>query len=132
MLYLRKEHLEQMIAHARMGAPREVCGVLAGRDGRVEKAYPAHNAERSRTRYRMVPREQLRIFLEVEERDWEILGIYHSHPSSPTYPSATDLELAFYPEAVYVIVSLVRGPSAQAFRIVDGEVSEVEMEVEER
>ena len=120
-----------MIAHAQMGAPREVCGLLAGRNRQVERIYPAHNVERSRTRYRMVPREQLRIFLEIEERGWDILGIYHSHPCGPASPSATDLELAFYPEAVYVILSLVESPAVQAFRIVEGVVTPVEIQIDE-
>lgn len=129
VLHLKREHLEAMLAHARAEAPFEACGALGGRDGRVEKVYPAQNAEKSPALYRMVPEEQLQIFLEIEGQGWELVGIYHSHPGGPAYPSATDLELAYYPEAVYVILSLVESPAARAFRIVEGVVTPVEMEV---
>ncbi len=75
----------------------------------------------------MDPHEQIRHFHMIEEQGLDLLGIYHSHPVSPAYPSPTDLSMAYYPEAVYAIVSLIQSdnPILRAFRMVDGQISEV-------
>ncbi len=131
MIYLKKQHLQEMIAHAHEEAPLEACGILAGKDGRVVKLFHARNADRSPVSYRLEPEEQYRIFVELEERGWDILGIYHSHPSGPAFPSAIDLKQAFYPEAVYVVVSLAdpAEPKVRAFRLFDGDIREEQLAV---
>jgi proteasome lid subunit RPN8/RPN11 len=89
---------------------------------------PAINiADNPTVEYLMEPHDQLRHFQAMEEAGLELLGIYHSHPSSPAYPSPTDLSMAYYPEAVYVIASLTQreSPVLRAFRILDGQISEV-------
>ena len=59
-----------------------------------------------------------------------MLAIYHSHTASPAYPSQTDINLATYPDSIYLIVSLAEGEQPlRGFRIDDGEVSEVELTV---
>jgi proteasome lid subunit RPN8/RPN11 len=85
------------------------------------------NIEHSPVTYRLDPEEQYRAFKEIEERGWELLAIYHSHIASPAYPSARDLELAFYPDSLYLIISLMdmARPVIRAFKIVDGIVEEV-------
>jgi proteasome lid subunit RPN8/RPN11 len=79
----------------------------------------------------MDPHDQLRHFQVIEEQGLELLGIYHSHPGNPAYPSPTDMSRAYYPEAIYGIVSLMRSetPVLRTFRLVDGQVSEVAFEV---
>jgi proteasome lid subunit RPN8/RPN11 len=68
---------------------------------------------------------------ELDQKEWDLIGIYHSHTHTEAYPSKTDLELAFYPEALYFIVSLQKAdaPVIRAFRIVDGEIGEEEVVV---
>ena len=131
MLYLKKQHLAEMIAHAREEAPLEACGVLAGKEDRVAKLYRASNADRSPVSYRLEPEEQYRIFMDIEEKGWDILGIYHSHPTSPAVPSGIDLKQAYYPEAVYFVVSLADPvqPQVKAFRIIEGKITEEEISV---
>lgn len=130
-LLLTREQATQITTHAQSEYPREACGLLGGRGGRVESVYPLPNSERGPTRYLTEPVAQLRAMLEIEDRGWDIVAIYHSHPSSPPYPSDTDLEMACYPESLYLIISLVeqRHPALRAFRIQDGETQEVEMSV---
>ncbi|MFQ6058174.1 MAG: Mov34/MPN/PAD-1 family protein [Anaerolineae bacterium] len=131
MIQLPARYAQEMIEHARAGAPQEVCGILAGRQGRVVKLYRTRNvAEQPLVTYRMEPHEQLRIFRDIDEQGWEILGIYHSHPATEAYPSATDMKLAFYPDSLYFIVSLARQkPVIRAFRINQerGEIQEEEV-----
>ncbi|MEW6034858.1 MAG: M67 family metallopeptidase [Chloroflexota bacterium] len=128
---LGRRHLEEMASHARSEAPNECCGVLAGSGDRVVRIYTASNAEASAERYSLPPRELFRIFKEVERMGWEVLGFYHSHTHTEAYPSATDRDLAFWPDSRYVIVSLKdpQRPAVRAFRIVDGNVTEDTVEV---
>jgi len=130
-LHLTEDQIEEMIRHAQREYPNEACGLLAGRDSRVEKVYQMTNAEHSPVTYRLDPEEQFRAFMEIEEAGWELLAIYHSHSHSPAYPSATDLELAFYPDSLYLIISLADRdqPIIRAFRIVEGVVEEERVEI---
>jgi proteasome lid subunit RPN8/RPN11 len=127
-LILSQGHFRQILEHTRAEAPNEACGLLAGRDGHVTHVLPATNiAENPLVGYLMDPHDQLDHFQAIEEHDLELLGIYHSHPVSPAYPSPTDLSMAYYPEAVYAIVSLIQSdnPVLRAFRMVDEQISEV-------
>jgi len=117
---------ERMVAHARAEAPLEACGIVAGRRGRATRFYPTANAERSATRYSVPPQELLRITREIEARGEVLYGIFHSHPETEAYPSATDIRLAFYPDAYYLILSLADPdrPVLRAFTIRQGCVAE--------
>jgi [CysO sulfur-carrier protein]-S-L-cysteine hydrolase len=107
------------VAHAGAELPNECCGMIAGENGRAVRAYRARNSEASPFMYVMDPREQLRIMDEIDDGGWDLLAIYHSHTRSAAYPSRTDVELAFFPDALYLIVSLAdrERPELRAFRI---------------
>jgi proteasome lid subunit RPN8/RPN11 len=125
---LSRAQLERIIAQARADAPMETCGLMAGRDGRVEQVLPVPNVLRSRVEYRMDGQEFADAMVAC---DFEPLAIYHSHPQGPSIPSPTDIAQAFYPDSVYIIISLGQEPpSVRAFRIVEGVVTEVELKVE--
>ena len=131
MFALERRYIDDMIAHAREEAPNECCGILAGKDGRILQLYRAINAEQSRYRYNIDSQDLFRIHRECEEQGWEFVGIYHSHTDSEAYPSPTDVRLAFWPEALYFLVSLrdSENPEVRAYRILDGQVSEEELEI---
>ncbi|RQG89031.1 M67 family peptidase [Natrarchaeobius halalkaliphilus] len=102
---------DAIVGRARDGRPAEICGVLGGEfdadRARVRSQYPADNAaETPRTRYRIDPQQQLSIFDRLEGRGEEIVGFYHSHPTGPPHPSATDAAMATWPDRSYLIVSL--------------------------
>jgi proteasome lid subunit RPN8/RPN11 len=130
-LHLTRAQVDEMIAHARAEYPNECCGLLAGRGDRVEYLFRGTNVDRSPYTYRLDPHEQLRFFKEIDARGLDLLGIYHSHTHSPAYPSRTDVARAYYPDAVYVIVSLqdAEAPVVRGFRIRDGAVTEEEVTV---
>jgi proteasome lid subunit RPN8/RPN11 len=122
---------DEIIAHARDGLPNEACGILAGRDGRVERFFPAESDEPSPYYYRIEARDQIRIMNAIDDAGLDLVGIYHSHTSSPAYPSRTDAEQAFWPDAVYVIVSLAAAvPDVRGYRIKDMEISEEALQVD--
>jgi len=109
--------------------PNECCGVIAAEGGIPVKVYPMTNADASPATYRLDGKEQLRIFDELDERGWDLWAIYHSHTHSEAFPSETDVRLAFYPDARYILLSLVdrAQPVLRSFWIRDGEVTEEEL-----
>src|SRR5688572_32418697 len=124
--------LDRIVAQARDEAPNECCGMIATRDGAAVALHPARNAAASPLRYEIEPLEQYRIQTAIEDAGHELGAIYHSHTRSAPEPSQTDINLAFYPDALYVIVGLEGPePDVRAWRIVDGTVSAAALEVEE-
>lgn len=122
--------LDDIVAHAQADAPDECCGMIAAADGEATRVYRATNTAHSPLRYEFEGREQLRIQTEIEDAGWELGAIYHSHTRSPPLPSQTDINLAFYPDSLYVIVGVAGDePEVRAFRIVDAQVEEVELAV---
>jgi [CysO sulfur-carrier protein]-S-L-cysteine hydrolase len=119
-----------LVEHSWSDFPYEVCGLLGVRADGSLAHYPIDNAERSMTYYVMDGKQLLRAMREIEDEGWE-LAIYHSHTHTQAYPSATDIRLAAYPEATYLIVTLQDRdhPDIRAYRIVDGEVTERPLEV---
>jgi len=114
------------VSHASADAPHEVCGLIAGREGalRLIRCRNAHPTPVSR--YLIDAREQLAAFRDMDVRGEELVAIYHSHPVSQPYPSPTDRAEAYYPDAVYLLVSLRTGaPELHAYRIAEGFVREV-------
>ena len=138
-----------MVAHARELDPFECCGLLAGTESTVTRHYRitntvanddqaiqvfeqasvkqlGHLSEQSRAEvaYFMDPKEMLAAFKDMRERKIELSVIYHSHTHSPAYPSTTDIGLAYYPDALYVIISLedTVNPDIQAYWIKDRRV----------
>lgn len=128
-LCLTREQFEQMRSHVSHASPQEACGVIAGLADQVIKIYPLTNFLQSPTRYRLDPREQLQAFLEIGERGWQLLGIYHSHPTGPGIPSPTDVREAHYPQVYHLIWSRDQdGWLCQAFCIRDGSVLEARLD----
>ncbi len=128
MLPLSDDFREQMIAHAREQFPKECCGMLAGVDGKPVNVVRATNSEDSEFRYRVDDQDLLRFLRDNDDNGWDFLAVYHSHTRSEAYPSPTDVRLASnWPDPYYVLVSLEdqENPVVRAFRITDGEISEV-------
>ena len=128
---ISRQIYDELLAHAREDAPNECCGLIGGTDGVARTVYRARNEEASPLRYNLDPQDQFRIMTEMDERGEELSAIYHSHTASPAYPSQTDINLAAYPDALYLIVSLAGGEKdLRGFHIQDGEVTEVDLAVE--
>jgi proteasome lid subunit RPN8/RPN11 len=124
--------LDEVIAHARAEAPNECVGVIASRDGEAVAVHRATNAAASPLRYEIDAKELYTLHEAIDAAGLDLGAIYHSHTRSAPEPSQTDINLAFYPEAVYIIVGLEGGEAdVRAWRIVRGEVSETALEVED-
>lgn len=126
MLEITQDVWDALVAHARRDHPDEACGILARSATGEVRVIEMLNAARSPTFYEMDSGEVLRVMREIDDRDEELYAIYHSHTATEAYPSRTDISIAGYPEAHYVLVS-TRSPDEvefRSFRIVDGEVTE--------
>lgn len=130
VLTIRRDIAEQMIAHALKDHPDEACGVVAGKSGsdRPERFIPMLNAARSPTFYEFDTTDLLKLYREMDLADEEPVVIYHSHTSTPAYPSRTDISYASEPEAHYVLIStreeLAGAIEFRSYRILDGQVTE--------
>lgn len=130
-MQIASELLDEMVTHARAQAPNECCGMVASRGGQAVKVYRARNSAQSPLRYEIDGAEQYSIQSEIEAAGLDLGAIYHSHTRSAPYPSQTDINLAFYPDALYVIVGVADGdPDVRAFAIRDGQVAEEKLVVE--
>jgi [CysO sulfur-carrier protein]-S-L-cysteine hydrolase len=120
-LELRREHLEAMVDHARATAPDECCGLVGGSaETQAQSIYRLRNvASNSGVAYEAAPEDLFASQRRMRERGETLLAIYHSHPrSSEPSPSQTDVKLAYYPSATYLIIGLAGAePVIRAFRI---------------
>jgi [CysO sulfur-carrier protein]-S-L-cysteine hydrolase len=126
MITLLREHLSEMFAHAREQSPAECCGLIGGRGHQAQTVYRLRNVARDRrVGYEAAPEELFAAQRRMRERGEELLGIYHSHPRSPTpVPSETDVRLAYYPSAIYFIIGLgANTETLRAFRISERDAS---------
>ena len=126
MLEITRDVYDAVVAHARRDHPDEACGMLARSESGEIRVIEMLNIARSPTFYEMDSVEVLRTLREIDDRDEELHAIYHSHTATEAYPSRTDISIAGFPEAHYVLVSTREEDSVEfrSFRIVDGEVTE--------
>ncbi len=131
-----------IVAQARAEYPNEACGLVvgdayAGAAGAAARYEACRNKAASPYRYEIHPDDLFRVAVEADDADQVLWGIVHSHVKSPAVPSPTDIGLAFYPESLYLLVSLADdqvdpatgAPSLRAWRIVDGAIHEVALEL---
>lgn len=129
------------MVHMRAEYPNEGCGLIvgsapAGEGGAALRFEPTRNAAASPYRYEIDAAELYRLTVATDDADEVFWGIIHSHTHTPAVPSPTDLGLAFYPDALYLLVSLAEderdvvagSPSVRAWRIVDRTMHEVKLE----
>jgi proteasome lid subunit RPN8/RPN11 len=131
MLNIRRSDLQKIVKHCESQYPNEACGLLSGSDNRVDTVYSLLNENPSPTFYRIDSKDHFRVIREMREAGKELIGIYHSHTGSPAYPSPTDVNLAYYPEAVYVIVSLMdrKNPDVKGYLICEDAITEVPINI---
>lgn len=111
---------DEIVTHAREGKPEEICGIVRGRGTVAYEAIRGRNLAAERIENYEVDPQTLLLQFTFEEQGDEMMGIYHSHPVSVAYPSATDAWNAYYPECTYLICSLEDDnvPVLRAFRMI--------------
>ena len=133
-LVITQDQYDDMLRYVAEHVPLEACGLLAGKNGRVEKVLPVRNQAQSPVRFVMDPYGQLQAFEWIDFYGLELVGIFHSHPAGPEMVSATDIREAAY-EVVHLVWSCAEGVGAwkmRGFWIQDGQAQEVDLSVEKR
>jgi proteasome lid subunit RPN8/RPN11 len=102
-IHVTPEHWEQMKADVSARTSEEACGLVLGEDNCSKQVIPITNIFHNPFRFRMDPAEELNAFLLAEEKGWEILAVYHSHPHGIHSPSATDYSELAFSEIIYLI-----------------------------
>lgn len=126
-----RDLVSALVQLAQLEPTRECCGLLAGQAGSIARIYRATNAAGNpATSYEIAPRELFSLMREIRTVGLELTGIYHSHPNGQNEPSPRDIELAYYPDTAYVIISPLAGAPrpVRAFSIHDGRATELHVE----
>lgn len=135
MVILTKQHLNEIVRHSNQGLPNESCGLLGGiTEGDkkiVHKVYLLNNIDNSPEHFSMDVHEQFKAISDIRKNKWQLLGNFHSHPSSPARPSEEDIRLAFDPGISYLILSLEQrtNPVLKSFIIKNRNVSLEELTI---
>ena len=129
---VRREIISELVRLTQLDPARECCGLLAGSRGTIARIFRATNvASNPATTYEIGPQELFSTMKEIRAAALELVGIYHSHPNGKNEPSPRDIELAYYPDTAYVIIS--PQPDAarpvRAFSICDGGATELDIEI---
>ena len=121
----------KLVEHARAAAPRECCGLLVGRNSRVDECVPTANVDPSPSRYQVDPAAHIELTRRLRGSPRSILGVYHSHPRGGDAPSPSDIAEAAYPDFIHLIISMVGAeePRIRAYRIVGGIVISIALMV---
>jgi proteasome lid subunit RPN8/RPN11 len=128
VINLNREIWSGITEHARKERPAECCGVLSGTNGIITDYHPLRNgADRPEVRYFATPEDLFAAMRRMRESKKQLMGIYHSHPRTPAYPSPTDVEMAFYPEAIHFIISLEPKLDVRAYRIEGSRIESLEL-----
>lgn len=123
---------QELLDQARKQAPIEACGILGGKGDRVGVFFPMTNTDHSSDHFLMDPAEQFKVVKALRAAGQRMLAVHHSHPASPSRPSAEDIRLALTPDVLYTILSLqdAQAPVLRAFEVRDGNVSEQPLVIE--
>jgi len=133
-MILSKKQINYIIEHVKREYPKEACGIIVGTNFKIKKIYRMKNiSEKPEICYFMDIKEQFKIFKRIRNQSLELLGIYHSHTHSEAYPSSRDVEMAYYDNVIYLIVSLSNyaKPNINAYKIRYGKIKKEQIEVRE-
>jgi len=134
-ILIKSQQWNKMLSNVQEKYPEEACGLLIGlieaENYQAEEIYPTTNQFHSATRYQIEPVELLHVFNLMEEKQMDLVAIYHSHPKGPNTLSQTDIEKSNYPDAIHLLFSKESQTwKGNAFIIQAGTIIEVPILIE--
>ena len=122
MISIPQTFLKAIVDEAEAAYPKECCGLLVGRDNGagalvVTRVVISDNLAQGsgHDRFEVDPQVRFNVIRELDEcaadngTRHRIIGHYHSHPNHPAQPSIPDLDMAYEPNLVWLITSVVDG-----------------------
>jgi|TARA_B110000196_G_scaffold230142_1_gene198707 proteasome lid subunit RPN8/RPN11 len=122
MISIPQKFLKTIIDAAETAYPKECCGLLIGCDNGagalvVSRVAMSENIAKGAEldQFEIDPQVRFNVMRELDnnaknnEPKQRIIGHYHSHPNHPAQPSKTDLEMAYEPDLIWLITSVVDG-----------------------
>lgn len=111
MIIFTSKQFNKIVKHSEKTLPNEACGLLGGiidnsNNKIIKKVYLLENVDRSPEHFSMDIKEQFQVIADIRKNGWSLIGNFHSHPETPSRPSAEDIKLAFDPNLSYAILSL--------------------------
>ncbi len=104
---LSRKLASALLHFAQISPDIEICGLVSSKNNVPFRCYPIENrAIESKNRFLLDSKQQISALKKIRENDEELFAIYHSHPNAPACPSALDLEMATYENALHLIISL--------------------------
>jgi len=128
MIKISQDIIDRIKSHAKKEVPIEACGYLAGKNGEISESFPMSNIDKSPEHFSFDPKEQFKVFKAARAKGLELIVVYHSHPASPARLSKEDLRLAYDPNTIHLIYSLLN-QEIKAFKVVNGDIKEEAIEV---
>lgn len=108
-IVISKAHKELLLNHASKWKPNESCAILYGsvenEKSIVKDVFLAQNIDESPVNFTISNDELLKAYKIAEEKNLDVIGIFHSHPSSDAFPSSTDKKFMDTNPVVWVISS---------------------------
>ena len=106
-IQLSRKITTQLLHNAIISPEQEVCGLIAATEGKAHRCYPIKNiAEHPATQFQLDEKQQISAMASMRDNNETLFAIYHSHPTAPAVPSATDIKMANYPDVIHLIISL--------------------------
>lgn len=124
----------ELLHLAQLSPTQEICGLISAKNAIANNCYPIGNvANQAQQQFQMDERQQINAFAAMRSRNETLFAIYHSHPTTPAFPSAVDIMLSAYPEAIYLIISLhTKGVlEMRGFTISDNKVNDIALQLVE-
>ncbi len=120
----------QIQQHCLEQLPAEGCGILAGSGHIIDHFFPIPNLDDSPSSFQFEPHAYLNTVRHMRQEKLDWIGVVHSHPNAPPYPSARDLANWHYPEKSYWILSLQKDQYRLcAYQIKEGQITPLLYEV---
>jgi len=130
MIKIKQSIIDHIIIHANNILPIEACGYLAGNGDTISQSYELTNIDNSEEHFSFDPAEQFAVVRKARNEGLDILANYHSHPNTPARPSEEDIRMAYDPDILYFIISLVdKSPQIKAFKIHQSKVEEIQIQI---
>ena len=129
-IQLSRRTTTELLHIAQLSPSHEVCGLIGANNGIATTCYPINNtADQPTIRFQLDEKQQINAMSTMRDQNEALFAIYHSHPTAPATPSATDIQQASYPDAIHLIISLnTKGVlEIRAFTIIKQSVEELSL-----